>query len=395
MGSKSALQKKRIITHYIYNGGSTIVDLSKELNLSVPTIAKLINEMCEDGYLKDYGKLETEGGRHPILYGLNPTSGYFVGVDIKKFALDMGLINFKGDIVELKMNIPYKFENTPEAMNTLCEIIKDFIRNINEDHNKNILNVSVNISGRVNPESGYSYSIFNFSEQPLSEILAQKIGHQVTIDNDTRAMTYGEYLQGHVKGEKDILFINISWGLGMGIIIGGKLYTGKSGFSGEIGHINAFDNEVICHCGKKGCLETEASGSALHRIFIKRIREGESSILSQRVQEMKTPLTLDEIIEAINKEDPLGIEIIEEIGQKLGKHIAGLINIFNPELVIIGGTLSRTEDYILQPIKTAVRKYSLNLVNKDSLITTSKLKEKAGVIGACLLARSRMFEKTS
>lgn len=395
MGSKSALQKKRIITHYIYNGGSTIVDLSKELNLSVPTIAKLINEMCEDGYIKDYGKLETEGGRHPILYGLNPTSGYFVGVDIKKFALDMGLINFKGDIVELKMNIPYKFENTPEAMNTLCEIIKDFIRNINEDHNKNILNVSVNISGRVNPESGYSYSIFNFSEQPLSEILAQKIGHQVTIDNDTRAMTYGEYLQGHVKGEKDILFINISWGLGMGIIIGGKLYTGKSGFSGEIGHINAFDNEVICHCGKKGCLETEASGSALHRIFIKRIREGESSILSQRVQEMKTPLTLDEIIEAINKEDPLGIEIIEEIGQKLGKHIAGLINIFNPELVIIGGTLSRTEDYILQPIKTAVRKYSLNLVNKDSLITTSKLKEKAGVIGACLLARSRMFEKTS
>lgn len=395
MGSKNALQKKRIITHYIYNGDSTIVDLSKELNLSVPTIAKLVNEMCEDGYIKDYGKLETEGGRHPILYGLNPTSGYFVGIDIKKFSIDMGLINFKGDIVELKMNIPYKFENTPEAMDTLCAMVRDFIRHVNDDKSKNILNISINISGRVNQESGYSYSIFNFSEQPLSEVLAQKIGHQVTIDNDTRAMTYGEYLQGTVKGEKDILFINISWGLGMGIIIGGKLYTGKSGFSGEIGHINAFDNEVICHCGKKGCLETEASGSALHRILVKRIREGESSILSQRVQEMKTPLTLDEIIKAVNKEDPLCIEIVEEIGQKLGKHIAGLINIFNPELVIIGGTLSLTEDYILQPIKTAVRKYSLNLVNKDSVITTSKLKEKAGVIGACLLARSRMFEKTN
>lgn len=392
MGSKSALQKKKIITHYIYNGGSTIVDLSKELNLSIPTVAKLVNEMCEEGYLKDYGKLETEGGRHPILYGLNPDSGYFVGVDIKKFSLDIGLINFKGDIVDLQMNLPYNFENTPEAMDTLCEMVKDFIRHVSEELSYKILNVCINISGRVNPEAGYSYSIFNFSERPLDEILTQKIGYQVSIDNDTRAMTYGEYLQGCVKGEKNILFINISWGLGMGIIINGRIYMGKSGFSGEIGHIQAFDNEVICHCGKKGCLETGASGSALHRIFIERIRNGESSILSKRVQEMNTPLTLDEIIRAINKEDPLGIEIVEEIGQRLGKHIAGLINIFNPEMVIIGGTLALTEDYILQPIKTAVRKYSLNMVNKDSVIVTSKLKEKAGVVGACMLARSRTFE---
>ena len=392
LGSKSALQKKKIITHYIYNGGSTIVDLSKELSLSVPTVTKLINEMCEEGYIRDYGKLETEGGRHPTLYGLNPASGYFVGVDIKKFTLDIGLINFKGDMVDLHMALPYKFENTPEAMDNLCEIIKDFIRNTSEERSGSIMNICVNISGRVNPESGYSYSIFNFSEHPLDEVLTQKIGYQVSIDNDTRAMTYGEYLQGCVKGEKNVLFINISWGLGMGILINGKIYNGKSGFSGEIGHINAFDNEVICHCGKKGCLETEASGLALHRIFIERIRNGESSILSQRVQEMKTPLTLEEIIEAVNKEDPLGIEIVEEIGQKLGKRIAGLINIFNPEMVIIGGALALTGDYILQPIKTAVRKYSLNLVNKDSVIVTSKLKERAGVIGACMLARSRMFE---
>lgn len=101
---------------------------------------------------------------------------------------------------------------------------------------------------------------------------------------------------------------------------------------------------------------------------------------------------MDEIIDAINKEDLLCIEIIEEIGQKLGKQIAGLINLFNPELVIIGGTISQTGDYILQPIKSAVRKYSLNLVSQDSTIALSKLKSKAGVIGACMLARSRTFE---
>ena len=391
MGSKNALVKKRIITHYIYNGSSTITDLSKELDLSIPTVTKFISEMCEDGYINDYGKLETSGGRHPSLYGLNPESGYFIGVDIKKFAVNIGLINFKGDMMELKMNIPYKFENTPEAMEELCTLISSFIKKTKVNTEK-ILNININISGRVNPESGYSFSLFNFSECPLAEVLTEKIGYQVCIDNDTRAMTYGEYLQGCVKGEKNIIFVNVSWGLGIGIIIDGKIYTGKSGFSGEFGHINVFDNEILCHCGKKGCLETEASGSAIYRILQERIKNGECSILSNRTNNQELPLTLDEIISAVNKEDLLCIEIVEEIGQKLGKQIAGLINIFNPELVIIGGTLSLTDDYIAQPIKTAIRKYSLNLVNQDSAITVSKLKDKAGVVGACMLARSRMFE---
>ena len=391
-GGKNAILKKKILTYYIYNGGSTIVDLSKVLNLSVPTVAKFINEMCAAGYIKDYGKLETDGGRHPILYGLNPESGYFVGVDIKKFSVDIGLINFKGDMVDLKMSQPYKFENTPEALEALCDLVKNFIHQVNSEDAEKILNICVNISGRVNPESGYSYSIFNLSEEPLADVLSRKIGYPVCIDNDTRAMAYGEYLQGCGKGEKDVLFINLSWGLGLGIIINGKMYTGKSGFSGEFGHVNAFDNEVICHCGKKGCLETEASGSALHRILIERIRRGERSILSDRVLNVKNPLTLNEIIEAVNKEDLLCIDILEEIGLKLGKHIAGLINLFNPELVIIGGTLAQTDEYILQPIKISVRKYSLNLVSKDSIIVLSKLKGKAGVMGACMLARSHVLE---
>ena len=387
MGSKNALIKKRIITHYIYNGSSTITDLSKELDLSVPTITKFIYEMCEDGYINDYGKLETTGGRHPSLYGLNPESGYFIGVDIKKFSINIGLINFKGDMIELKMNIPYKFENTSEALEELCKLISNFIKKTGINTEK-IMNICINISGRVNPDSGYSFSMFNFSERPLAEILTEKIGRPVCIDNDTRAMTYGEYMQGCVTGEKNIIFVNISWGLGIGIIIDGKIYTGKSGFSGEFGHINVFENEILCHCGKKGCLETEASGSALHRILLERINSGENSILSNRINIKGDALTLDEII----KEDLLCIEIVEEIGQKLGKQIAGLINIFNPELVIIGGTLSLTDDYIAQPIKTAIRKYSLNLVNQDSAIMLSKLRDKAGIIGACMLARSRMFE---
>ena len=389
-GSKNALLKKKIITYYIYNGSSTITELSKELNLSIPTVTKIIGEMNEDGYINEYGKLETSGGRHPILYGLNPESGYFIGVNMNRFSLDIGMINFKGDLIFHKANIPYDLQNTTQAFDTLCDIVAEQIAGFNIDHDK-ILNICINVSARVNPESGYSYTIFNFSEQPLSEALTARIGYPVCIDNDTRALTYGEYISGCVDGEKDIIFVNASWGLAIGIVIDGKIYSGKSGFAGEFGHIPAFDNEILCHCGKKGCLETEASGRALHRILLERVAGGETSILSGKIADGEQ-ITLDEIIDAINREDPLCIEILEEIGQKLGKQIASLINIFNPELVIIGGRLSLVDEYLTEPIKSAIRTYSLNLVNKDSLIAVSKLKDKAGVIGACMLARSRMFE---
>lgn len=390
-GNKNTIIKKNIITHYIYNGSSTITDLSKELDLSVPTVTKFIAEMSEEGYIKEFGKLETSGGRHPILYGLNPDSGYFIGVDINKFSVNIGIINFKGDTVRLKMNIPFKFDNKEESLEELIDIINRFVSQSEVDKDK-ILNICINISGRVNPETGYSHSMFNFTEEPLADVLSERIGLPVCIDNDTRAMTYGEYIQGCAAGEKNILFVNVSWGLGIGIIIDGKIYSGKSGFSGEFGHISIFDNEILCHCGKKGCLETEASGSALHRFLIQRIDSGAASILSKRVKAVGKAVTLEEIIEAVNKEDQLCIELTEEVGKKLGRQVAGLINIFNPELVIIGGTLSCTEDYILQPLKTAIRKYSLNLVSKDSEVKLSKLKERAGVVGACMLARSRIFE---
>lgn len=389
-GVKSALVKKKIINHYIHNGSSTLTELSKDIDLSIPTVTKLIGEMYEEGFITDYGKLETAEGRYPNLYGLNPAACYFIGVDIKQSGINIGMINFKGEIVDLRMGLDYQFVNTPESLDNLCDIVRGFINEQTVDKSK-ILNIDVNISGRVNPDSGYSYSVFFFGEKPLSDVLREKIGYPVTIDNDTRAMTYGEYMAGNVKNEKNIIFVNVSWGLAIGIIIDGKIYTGKSGFSGEFGHVKVYNNEIICHCGKKGCLETEASGLAMHRRLMEMVSEGATSLLSKRIFD-KELITLDDIIDAVSKEDVLCISLVEEIGQKLGENIAGLINIFNPEMVIIGGTVSVVGDYIMEPIKTAVRKYSLNLVNKDSKMVISTLKDRAGVIGACMMARSRIFE---
>lgn len=389
LGSKNALLKINIIRYYINNGENTLADLGKEMDLSVPTVTKLVGELIEEGYVVDFGKQETNGGRRPNIYGVNPDSGYFIGVDIKKFRINIVLINFKGEIIESKFSIPFNYENTQESFDQLCNIINSFVDNLSIPKPK-ILSVGINITGRVNTETGHSYSLYFFNEKPLTEVFQERLGIHVTIDNDSRAMAYGEFINGIVNGEKNVLFVNVSWGLGLGIITDGKLYYGKSGFSGEFGHLSTFDNEILCHCGKKGCLETQASGSFIYRRFLEKIAEGNSSILEKRIKKGDT-IIQEDIIEAALKEDMLAIELIEEVGNTLGKHIAGLINLFNPELVIIGGVIALTGDYLLLPIKSAVKKYSLNLVSKDTTIKLSKLGDKAGVIGACMLARSKML----
>lgn len=387
--NKSELLKKKIIHYYISNGDATIAELCKEMELSIPTVTKLVGELLEDGYILDFGKQDTNGGRRPNIYGLNPVSGYFVGVDIFKNKLNIAVVDFKGDKLRIEENIPYEMENTPAALDVLCKLINEFIDSLPVERTK-VLSVGVNITGRVNPISGYSYSIFYFEEKPLTQILEDRLHLKVYIENDSRAMAYGEYMQGIVKGEKNILYVNMSWGLGLGIIIDGQLYYGKSGFSGEFGHFCFFDNEIICHCGKKGCMETEASGSALHRIVLEKYREGSSTVLAGKIEKGEE-ISLSDLTDAIQKEDVLCIEILEKMGVNLGRGIAGLMNIFNPELVVIGGTLSLTGEYISLPIKSAIKKYSLNLVNQDTEIKISKLGERAGVLGACLLSRSKIL----
>ena len=176
----------------------------------------------------------------------------------------------------------------------------------------------------------------------------------------------------------------------MGMVLDGKPHYGKSGFSGEIGHFPLLDNDIICQCGKVGCLETGASGLALHRLLMDKLKEGKASILSSKFS-AGDEITLDDILGALTEEDVLTIETLEETGSTLGRAIAGLINIFNPDLVVVGGRLSVAEEYLMLPIKSAINKHSLNIVSKDTVIKFSKLGKKAGPIGACMLSRSHML----
>lgn len=386
--SKSDQLKRRILLRYTMCGGESIADLSHELGLSIPTVTKAVTELIKADFVCELGRQGPTGGRRPCIYGLNPSVGYFVGVNIKRKELDMCLTNFRGDIL-LSKQYKYDFENTPQALDEMCNRINSFIT-FSKVKRKSLFSIGINIPGRVNPETGYSYSYFFFDEKPLSMVLEERLGCPVCIENDSRAMAYGEYMYGVGNNEQNMIFLNISWGFGIGMILDRKLYYGKSGFSGEYGHFPFFDNEVICRCGKRGCLETEVSGWAVHRHFIEKLKQGHTSTLSKRYHDQEQ-ITLHDILDALESEDVLAIEVMEEVGQELGRAIAGLINMFNPEVIVLGGLLSSAQNYLLLPLKTAINKYSLNLVCKDTTIKVSKLQETAGLVGICAIARNKIL----
>lgn len=386
---KNAILKKQIIALCINEGDYSIADLSKELNTSIPTITKLVGELIEEGFLVDMGKQGTNGGRRPSIYGLNPSAGYFVGTEVRRRSISIAVTNFKGQLLEYQEEVPFTLMNSEASFKELCSYILDMLGKV-DIAPEDVLAYGFNLSGRVNNETGYCFSYFIGEDRPIASFLEDELKRPVYVENDSRAMTYGEYICGVANDEDDMLFINVSWGLGMGMVSDGKLSYGKSGFSGEIGHFPLLDNDQICHCGKTGCLETGASGSAIHRIFMEKLAEGRASLLSDKHSEGKE-ITLDDILNAVNEEDVLAIEVVEDIGSVLGRAIAGLINIFNPELVVIGGIVSKVKEYLLLPIKSAIQKHSLNMVNKDTTIKFSKLGEKAGPIGACMLSRSKLL----
>lgn len=378
--------ESELLATLIKSGNQPISAISEATGMSVPTVTKYIAGLLEKGLVRTSGRTGGERGRQANLYSVDGSAAYFVGVDPKQTVLSLAMMDLSGKITS-EREIPCEFSNTPETMENICESISDFISGSGIGKER-IAGVSVNLSGRVNPRTGHSYSIFHFEDQdePLSAVLSERLGFPTGVDNDTRAMALGELALAVGDRFNDFIFINAGWGIGMSIIIGGKIYYGKDGYCGELGHTNVFDNEKMCHCGKKGCLETEVSGKAICEQMHRRIAQGEVSRLGKadRISER-------DVVRAANGEDPLSIELLERAGALLGKQVANLINIFNPEAVIIGGTLAEAGDYFLQPIIQSVRRYALKLMFKNTKILQSSLGEKAGVTGACLRARDEFL----
>ena len=387
---KNNIIKRSIIAYMIMNGETTISDLAKFIHISVPTITKLINELVEGGIVTDNGKIETIGGRRPNVFGIANSTIYFAGIEVGRDFIICVVTDLKNNVVYTTVYKDFILDDSAESLENICTTIDGFLDNCGIDRDK-IIGLGVSIAGRVNPITGRSHKYFIENETPLKDTIQQRVNIQVLLENDTRARCYAEYFTGSVTDEKSVIYLHLGRGVAIGIIIDGKLFYGKSGFAGEFGHIPYFDNDIICACGKKGCLETEISGIAIENQMIELINSGVNTILRDKYRSTGT-IHIDDIVCAAKNDDNLSIELIEKAGAKVGKSLSFLINVFNPEVVIIGGNIAQAGDYIMLPIKFTANKHSLNLVYKDTIFKLSEMKDNSGALGAAMLIRNTIIE---
>ena len=382
---KNSLIKRNIIAHMALNGECTLSELTRELHISVPTITKLVQELVDETIVCDLGKVETPGGRRPNVFGLANSAIYFAGVNVGRDNMSYLITDLQNNIIKQQFDTSFELLDRSQCLEKICANIERFIATCGIDRGK-ILGLGVGITGRVNPDTGRSYKYFTSSEQSLRDLLEHRIGIRVLLENDTRARCYAEYTCSKSKDDKNLLYLHLGRGVAIGIVTDGKLYYGKSGFAGEFGHIPFFDNEIICSCGKKGCLETEVSGIAIEEKIVRKIESGVNTILREKYDRQE-PIHIDDIIAAAKNDDNLSIELIEEAGEKVGKAVAFLINTFNP----VGGNLAAAGDYIMLPLKSSTNKYSLNLVFKDTKFRLSKMTENANAWGVAMLIRNKII----
>ena len=390
LDKKNFSMKQKILGLCASCGNYSLADLSRELNSSIPTITKIVGELIDDGFLMDMGKIDTNGGRRPSIFGLNPAAGYLVGISERTDCIGIAVTDFKGEVIISNDSLDFIIEPTEESFRNLSETVRKYLNDNNIGLSK-VIAYGINLSGRVNHDTGTCFNYNIGDDVPVMEML-EKSGFNapVFIENDSRAMTYGEYIYSPESKSQDMLFLNVSWGLGMGMILNGKLHYGKSGFSGEIGHIPVLENNQICRCGKTGCLETGASGQALHRMVMEKLSSGRKSMLTAKFN-CQEKIGIKDIMNAVLHEDVLAIETLEEIGIILGRSISGFINLFNPDQVVIGGGLAAAEEYLMLPVRAALQKYSLSSIKKDTVVRFSKLGMNAGPLGACVLSRSKLL----
>ncbi|HRI19579.1 MAG TPA: ROK family protein [Panacibacter sp.] len=386
---KDLTRKRKIVSQMSSRDEITINDISESLNISIPKTSELLNDLAEGGFIKETSKRSVGQGRKASFYALRADNYYFLGVEIKKYKINIGLMGFDKIIVHYKIDIPFFYKEAGESLKEIIHIINVFLDETKIERNK-IIGVGLSVAGRINVKTGNILTIYHFGDAPVKDILETELGLPVYLDNDSRTIAYGEFNFGKRSLEKEVLILNLDYGIALGIFVNGKPVYGASGYAGELGHIPLFDNEKICFCGKKGCLETEASGMALIERLTEQMNKGSNSILQPLLQK-KGFLELEDILDAVTKGDSLTLQTINTIAERLGRGLAVTINIFNPELIIIGGLLAAAGEPLLLPVKNSIIMHSLSLVSNDTNVVLSGLNNKAGLLGCCLLVRDKIL----
>jgi N-acetylglucosamine repressor len=390
---KKYLQKVKIIKQLYLRGSRTNAEICSAFNISSPTAMGLLNEMITEGIIEKQGRGKSDGGRKPELYGLRHKSLYILSIVMGRFATTMAIFDNNNNNVTGIRSFPVPISEDISVIDELYKHSTALIQQSGINTDK-LIGIGMSMPGLIASKEGMShtYLLSKNGSLTLKEVLQNKFKKPVYIENDVKSAALAEYRFGLAKNRKDVLLLSLDWGVGLGIIIDGKLLAGTSGFAGEIGHIPLVNNGDLCYCGKRGCLETVASGIALARMAKEGLRSGQNSLLNKLCDYDIEKIEPQLVIDAANEGDQYAINLLSEIGINLGKGIAILIQLLNPELIILGGKIAEAKQYITTPIQQAINTYSMTRLRDKAMITVSDLGPNAGVLGSVAIVMENLFK---
>ena len=389
---KNQIRKNLILKTLLSKGELSLIELRNYTGISLPILINIVKQLKKEKLIVQIKEKESSGaGRPPQIIKLNKNGGYIIGIDIGRTFTNFLLLDLEFNIVEERRKTTFPLDDPNSFLENIYQEVKSIVTSAKVSWS-HLLGIGVAIPGIVRGQEGISETYLNFKDRSVREAFTKKFNKPVHIEHDAKAMALGEIYMGKAKGCKNVLCLNIGWGVGMGIVIDGKLYYGKDGFAGEFGHIQVVPDGELCYCGKVGCLETVASGKALTKIAKNKILNGAKTILTESKNFNIDKLDARDILEAANKGDMFSIDLLEVMGKYLGLGIGYLINIFNPEKIILGGGITIANPYLLNSIISTAIKHSLTHINKNVQLEVSSLGFKAGALGVALLAVKDLFE---
>ncbi|GGP07757.1 ROK family transcriptional regulator [Oceanobacillus neutriphilus] len=365
-------QENKMLVLDMVRANSTIsrAEIANRTGLNKGTVSSLVNELLEEKLINEFGPGESSGGRKPLILSFNHHAGYSIGVDL-------GVNYILGMVTDLNGNILFEKHSSihhltyEETLEELYQMIDTLIAHTQESP-YGLIGIGVGVPGIVDKSKKILLAPnLKWENVDLKMILENRYSVPVTIENEANAGAHAERRFGIGKGYHNILYISVGIGIGVGIIIQDELYVGNNGFSGEFGHMTIETSGEKCSCGNVGCWELYASEKALLRGI-----EG-----LEREDLMHTEFSLEHIITLAEQDDQQIIEIIESVGKYLGIGINNMINIFNPEQVIIGNRIAKAQPWLQPTLTKWIEEHSLWFSQKDLQIDFAELTTHSTALG--------------
>ncbi len=380
-----AINRSLVLNSIKAHGPIGRADVARQTKLSPATVTAISAALIEENLIMEVSTGASSGGRPPILLAINPKGGYVIGIKLRDDSAVCALTDLEATILA-RSSIKLSGHDPEQVVSDLSELVSEMIRT-QKIRKSSILGVGVGLGGIVDSEQGIlrQSPIYGdrWREVPLRAMLEKKMKVSVYLENDVNTLTLTEKWFGSGQGLDNFLTITVGRGIGLGIVLNGQFYRGQGGGAGELGHTVVDPNGPACGCGKRGCLEAYIGDPGLIRIANEAYERNEIPVRLKRVEELLA------LADARNSS---ALKIYSDAGQILGQMIANVINLFNPQRIIIGGEGTRAGEYLFSSMRTAVRQNTMPGLYKENIVQVDPWGDDAWARGAAGFVLHKLFE---